>query len=335
VHAVHLTAERTIIATDGRLALSELLYGERQYVEERCETTWNEDPDDRPLRFYLAERWVALTELASGELLGTMVWRTLPYGDTVNGTAWNVGIHLLPVVRGRGVSTAAGRLLIRHLFQSTDAYRLEANTDVTNVPGRRGLEKIGFQCEGVTRGVQLRGGKRRDMFLYSLIRSDLDPDRTVLLGRDGVVLTRSRPGDRAEVAGACGALILDQDPRLAPPAATHRASVLDGNTGGLIGTVSWRAVDYGGSLAWRITTLLVPQARGRGVGSIAQRLLAEYLFSATELDRVEAGAEVDSPAERHSLEQAGFRCDGVVRGARGRGSRRRDVALYSILRTDI
>ena len=336
--------DRIVLATDGIVALAELLDGERESVLERCEKTWNEDPDDRPMPGQLVERWVALLEVATGALLGVMVWRALPYGDTVSSIAWNIGAHLLPAVRGRGLSTRAGRMLVRHLFATTDAYRLEANTDVANVAGWRGLERVGFQREGVTRGVRLSGGERRDWFMHSLLRPEadgLDGERPVFGRRDGVVLARALPEDRSEIsARSDGAFSVDSDTRLPPvsPPAVYRGAVLDEDSWRLLGMVSWHAVDYGGTFgcaAWNIGIELATDARGRGVGSVAQRLLAEHLFATTQLDRVEAGTDVDNVAELRALEKAGFQLDGVVRGAQLRGGVRRDLALYGILRADL
>ncbi|MCT2582131.1 GNAT family N-acetyltransferase [Actinophytocola sp. S1-96] len=186
------------------------------------------------------------------------------------------------------------------------------------------------------------------MVLYSLLRSDLeaidravDGEREVLARRDGVVLARAIPGDRRAVAKASdGAFGLDRDDRLSPqtPRTPFRGAVLDAETGRLLGVVSWHAVGYGGTFgcsAWNIGIELVPDARGRGVGTTAQRLLVEHLFATTGLDRVEAGTDVDNVAELRALEKAGFRRDGVVRGAQVRDGRRRDMVLLGILRTDL
>jgi RimJ/RimL family protein N-acetyltransferase len=102
--------------------------------------------------------------------------------------------------------------------------------------------------------------------------------------------------------------------------------------------VSWHAVSYGGGVscaAWNIGISLLLPARGRGVGTVAQRLLVERLFATTELDRIEAGTDVDNLAEQRALEKAGFRREGVLRGAQLRGRVRRDVAAYGIIRTDL
>jgi hypothetical protein len=57
------------------------------------------------------------------------------------------------------------------------------------------------------------------------------------------------------------------------------------------------------------------------VGTVVQRLLAEHLF--------------DNVPERNALEKAGFRRDGVIRGAQVRGGQRRDMPLYGMLRTGV
>ncbi len=338
---------RVILASNADIALAELLDGERAAVDAVCETTFDEDPDDRPLLLEIPEWRVAILDLPSGELVGTMVWRPTSYGDKMSATAWNIGVRLVPSARGRGLSASAGRLLAQYLFATTTVDRVEANTDVANRPGQRGLENAGFHREGITRGVQLRDGKRRDLVLYSLLRSDLAAadegvgERAILAHRDGIVLAEALPTDRDAVSAASdNAFALDTDPRPPPfaPPSIHRAAILDFDTGDLLGEISWHAVNYGGSLAcaaWNIGIELVMTARGRGIGTTAQRLLAEHLFATTELDRVEAGTDIDNLAEQRALEKAGFHRDGVIRGAQLREGRRRDMAVYGLLRTDL
>lgn len=104
-----------------------------------------------------------------------------------------------------------------------------------------------------------------------------------------------------------------------------------------IGSVSWHRVGYGpnsGSAAWNIGISLTTDARGRGYGAEAQRLLADYLFAATEFDRVEASTDVDNVAEQRSLEKAGFIREGLLRGAQERSGVRHDLVNYARLRSD-
>jgi RimJ/RimL family protein N-acetyltransferase len=105
-----------------------------------------------------------------------------------------------------------------------------------------------------------------------------------------------------------------------------------------VGSVSWHSVYYGpnlGSRSYNIGIGLAVAARGRGIGGIAQRMLAEHLFATTQVERVEAGTDVDNIAEQRSLEKAGFVREGVLRSAQLRVDGLHDMATYSLLRTDL
>jgi RimJ/RimL family protein N-acetyltransferase len=103
-----------------------------------------------------------------------------------------------------------------------------------------------------------------------------------------------------------------------------------------VGEVSWHRQQRGPtSHCWNIGIGLLASARGHGYGTVAQRLLAEYLFAHTQVNRVEAETEVDNTAERRALEKAGFTFEGVVRGSCFRAGAWRDMASYSIVRTDV
>ncbi len=115
---------------------------------------------------------VSILDAETGELLGGVTWQPVDHGGTVGCTAWNIGIGLLPEARGRGVGTAAQRLVADHLFATTELDRVEASTDVGNVAEQQALEKAGFRREGVLRGAQLRGGERHGLVHYSRLRTD-------------------------------------------------------------------------------------------------------------------------------------------------------------------
>lgn len=109
------------------------------------------------------------------------------------------------------------------------------------------------------------------------------------------------------------------------------------DTGAPIGSVGWRKERYGPterSEAWNIGISLVPEARGMGFGAEAQRLLADYLFATTPIDRVEASTDVDNTAEQRALEKGGFVREGIIRGAQFRAGTRHDLVNYARLRTD-
>lgn len=104
-----------------------------------------------------------------------------------------------------------------------------------------------------------------------------------------------------------------------------------------IGSVSWHLVEYGpgaASQALNVGISLRPEFRGQGHGARAQRLLADYLFVTTATHRVEASTDVSNLVEQRALERAGFRREGVARGAQWRQEAYHDMVVYSRLRTD-
>jgi RimJ/RimL family protein N-acetyltransferase len=102
-----------------------------------------------------------------------------------------------------------------------------------------------------------------------------------------------------------------------------------------IGSVSWHSVRYGPnpeSIVLNIGINLVPDARGQGYGGEAQRLLADFLFATTPVNRVEAMTDVDNAAEQRALEKSGFVREGVLRGSQYRAGAWHDLVVYSVLR---
>jgi RimJ/RimL family protein N-acetyltransferase len=104
----------------------------------------------------------------------------------------------------------------------------------------------------------------------------------------------------------------------------------------LLGSVSWNPQSYGPhNPAFNMGIGLFPEARGKGYGTQAQRLLIEYLFATTTVNRIEAGTDVDNLAEQKSLTKAGFVREGVLRGAQFRNGKWRDLVSYSVIREDL
>jgi RimJ/RimL family protein N-acetyltransferase len=113
-----------------------------------------------------------IERVADGEPIGTIGWRAVRYGPTTGSRAWQLGISIIPEGRGQGLGSEAQRLLADHLFATTDAFRVEASTDVDNIAEQRALEKAGYQREGVNRGAQVRPSGRHDLVLYARLRTD-------------------------------------------------------------------------------------------------------------------------------------------------------------------
>ena len=112
-------------------------------------------------------------------------------------------------------------------------------------------------------------------------------------------------------------------------------AVVDGDE--LLGDMSWHKQQTNAlteSFCWNFGIVLRPEARGKGHGSQAQRLLADYLFLHTTVNRVEASTDIDNAAEQRSLEKAGFTREGVLRGWQWRQGAWRDMVVFSRLRGD-
>ena len=102
------------------------------------------------------------------------------------------------------------------------------------------------------------------------------------------------------------------------------------------GFVAWRAFVYyrDEHACWNIGITLLPEWRGRGVGSEAQRQLADYLFTYTPVVRNEAGTLPENVAEQRALERAGFTREGTLRRIAFGHGRWCDNVVYSRVRTD-
>jgi RimJ/RimL family protein N-acetyltransferase len=111
--------------------------------------------------------------------------------------------------------------------------------------------------------------------------------------------------------------------------------VVADDDGGVVGDFTWRKTLNGpppNGSCWNIGIWLVPEHRGKGHGTEAQRLGAAYLFEHTRMERVEAGTEAGNLAEQRALEKAGFTHEGVLRRACFRGGEWRDMVIFSKLR---
>jgi RimJ/RimL family protein N-acetyltransferase len=106
---------------------------------------------------------------------------------------------------------------------------------------------------------------------------------------------------------------------------------------GPVGDVGWVPVHHGPpphGEALNIGIGLFAAHRGKGYGSVAQRLLAEYLFAFTRFERLEASTDVTNIAEQRALTKAGFTREGVLRHSQWRAGAFHDNVLFSRLRGD-
>jgi RimJ/RimL family protein N-acetyltransferase len=73
---------------------------------------------------------------------------------------------------GHGYATIAARMLINHIFATTDLYRIYAHHFIGNEASGRVMEKVGMRREGLIRGGTCKNGVNRDVILYAIVRGD-------------------------------------------------------------------------------------------------------------------------------------------------------------------
>lgn len=107
--------------------------------------------------------------------------------------------------------------------------------------------------------------------------------------------------------------------------------------GTVAGLVSWKATHRAGperGVCYEIGAALVPEHRGHGVGSAAQRLVVDHLFRFTTAHRLEALTDEENTAERRALERIGFQQEGVLREVVFFNGSWRNTVIYALLRRD-
>ena len=102
--------------------------------------------------------------------------------------------------------------------------------------------------------------------------------------------------------------------------------------GEVVGFVGWTPCGHGAGRYRSIGIVLLPEWRGRGVGTRAQAMLCRYLFTHTAVHRIEAGTQPENAAEQRALRKVGFRDEGVLRGAEFRDGEWCDIIIFGLLR---
>ena len=86
----------------------------------------------------------------------------------------NLGYWVRTSHAGRGIATAATRLLARWAFAELKLRRLEIVVAANNKPSQRVAEKAGARREGVLRQRLILGGQQLDAILYALVPLDFE-----------------------------------------------------------------------------------------------------------------------------------------------------------------
>ena len=86
----------------------------------------------------------------------------------------NLGYWVRSSMAGRGIVSRAARMAVEWAFAETELERIEVLCEVENTGSQRVAEKIGALREGLLRSRLFVHGKPRDVFVYSVIRSDVE-----------------------------------------------------------------------------------------------------------------------------------------------------------------
>jgi RimJ/RimL family protein N-acetyltransferase len=311
---------------------------------------------------------VIIERISDGAPIGTIGWRrVMVYGPPPQSDAWQIGIELIASARGQGLGVEAQRLVADYLFAATPLNRVEASTDVDNKAEQRALEKAGYHFEGVMRHAQFRANSYHDLAYYSRIRGD-PPGALPLAAAAPTSTSRGKLPVAGSLVRLRDVTLADADMLDEWRASTEQGGfndlgqvsrpaprdVLAGGKGwrderrgtliceriedgAPVGSLSWHAVGYGPnpqSQCFNIGIELLPAMRGKGYGTEAQRLLADWLFAASDVNRVEASTDVENIPEQRSLEKASFTREGAMRGSQFRAGGHHDLYVYSRLRSD-
>ena len=369
-----MSSAHPVELTDGDLLLRQWRSMDVQAVFEACQDPdiqrWTQVPAPYSLQDAQAfvsgedERWrsgtptFAMVDSRSGVLVGSIgVVALAEAGDA------EIGFWVAPAVRGRGYARRALALLARWLFDQ-GCPRLVWHAQVGNLASRRVAESVGFVVEGRARQGMVQRGERVDAWTASMLPSDLRsghdqapthvkgwPTTPVRIRSDRLLLREQREDD------AIGLLAYAQDPvasiwdpedtpdlAAAKERAGWRADWSSGSS------AVWAIADahdtevYGGIQLFDVSARslhattgygLMPAARGQGIATEALRIVCEWAFSATALNRIQLSHAIENQASCAVAAAAGFALEGVMRQSYrfGDGSLH-DEHLHARLRDD-
>jgi ribosomal-protein-alanine N-acetyltransferase len=134
-------------------------------VEEIAQMLSSEGAELAQLRAYESYRWFISVD---GQVVGAVslknISHSMGYGE--------IGYGLAESHHGKGIATAAVRLLVEKIFRETNLRRLLAYVHEENVASCRVLEKLGFQEEGLLRQHYVINGAAANEILYGLLKRE-------------------------------------------------------------------------------------------------------------------------------------------------------------------
>jgi RimJ/RimL family protein N-acetyltransferase len=258
--------------------------------------------------------------------------------------AGEIGYWCAPWARGRGVMSAAVRLVRDWAFDELELERLELTTDVDNIGSQRVAAAAGFRREGVMRGYLTARGRRSDDVLFGMVAGDPREPAPAPFGEarltDGRIQVRPfAAADAPAVRAACldpaiahwiygvplaysdadaEAFIADAWRCLAAGTRARLAVAEPDEAGGetapgrLLGSISLDL--FAGREAGEIGYWIAPEARRQGIAAAALRIVVYWGLQIIGLERLEIMTYPGNEASQALAQKAGFRREGLLRG---------------------
>jgi RimJ/RimL family protein N-acetyltransferase len=257
-----------------------------------------------------------------------------------------IGYWVAPAARGRGVGTAAARLLATHAF-AQGFHRLTLRTRPDNTNSQRVAIGAGFTRESVQRGGhRTADGDITDMIVWARLAEDpdeptprrlpdlpgydgarasgkltdgvvtlrpliaADAEDTFLLRQLDEVVSTSVPPRRPDFDEILAFCELAESLWLAGLRADF--TIRDAASGGYAGEIGLFYTEPQLQQAL-IGYSIAPAWRRRGYATRAVRLVSEWTFANTDVVRLVAGTAPDNVASQRVLQAAGFVQEGLAR----------------------
>jgi RimJ/RimL family protein N-acetyltransferase len=99
-------------------------------------------------------------------------YRELDHLNWWGGTAGEIAAHINKKYRRNGYSTEAAMLLIDYCFNKLKFHKVYADADHDNFASQKGLKKLGFKREGISREKRKVKGKWIDEWNYGLLKPE-------------------------------------------------------------------------------------------------------------------------------------------------------------------
>jgi len=110
--------------------------------------------------------------------------------------------------------------------------------------------------------------------------------------------------------------------------------IADAETDRLMGSIGIHDIDRAEGRS-SIGYYLAREARGRGLMTRAVRMLSRWAFENVPVERIEIPVIAANTASRRVAERAGYTFEGILRSHTVVKGRRRDIAMYSLLRGEL